>query len=247
MNSDGYLSTGIKSQCYGCEACAQACHAGAISIVADDEGFRYPVIDQAKCKNCGLCRKVCVAEHSPRTNEPMEAYGGYVLDNAVKVASTSGGFFSAIVDAWADDKTIIFGAETDGLSVRHSWVEGKGNIGKFRKSKYLQSEIGNAYAEARQFLAEGRRVIFSGTPCQITALKLFLGDIPQEDLLTIEVVCEGVPSPLYIKKFADWLGKKLGGIVRSIDYRAKSPRGGQKWDFQPMEAEYDAEIGQVGL
>lgn len=232
MSQISYLESRDKSQCYGCEACAQACRFGAISIVADEDGFRYPLINQSKCMDCGACRKVCIAAHGLSSHAPQEAYGGYVLDNATKMASTSGGFFSAIVDAWADDNTIIFGAETDGLEVRHSWVEGKSNIGKFRKSKYLQSRIGNAYVEVKRFLAEGRRVIFSGTPCQIAALKLFLDDSSYERLLTIEVVCEGVPSPLYIKKFAVWLGEKFDSKVTEINYRCKD---GCRWDFEVMQ------------
>lgn len=203
-------------------------------MVADDEGFRYPVIDVAKCVNCGKCRNVCPASNKPQRYEsPVRTFGGYVKDENVREGSTSGGLFSALAEAWCDADTIVFGAESIGLEVRHSWVRYGDGIGKFRKSKYLQSEIVNSYREARQFLLEGKRVLFSGTPCQIAGLKKILGNRPQDNLLTVEVVCEGVPTPLYIKKFAAWLGKQLRGNVTKIDYRYKD---GRRWDFEVMQA-----------
>jgi coenzyme F420-reducing hydrogenase beta subunit len=235
--NQSYLETKNKTACFGCEACVSVCKNAAIEMIADEEGFRYPNIDAAKCINCGACSRVCPIKNELNAHDPIEAFGGYVIKTDVRTDSTSGGFFSAIVESWADDKTIIFGAESIGLDVRHSWVEGKKNISKFRKSKYLQSIVGNSYSDVSRFLLEDRRVIFSGTPCQIAGLKSFLGKRgDSEKLLTIEVVCEGVPSPYYIKKFAAYLENKIGGSVVSLDYRAKSTKSG-KWDFQMMEAE----------
>ena len=210
-------------------------------MLADDEGFRYPVVDAAKCVNCGKCRKVCPASNLPqRAASPVRTFGGYVKNEMIREGSTSGGMFSALADAWCDTDTIVFGAESIGLEVRHSWVQYGNGISKFRKSKYLQSEIWNSYRAVKQFLSEGKKVLFSGTPCQIAGLKKLLGDMPQANLLTVEVVCEGVPSPLYIKKFADWLGKKLGGKVTEIDYRYKDSC---RWDFEVMQASLQKSSG----
>ena len=203
-------------------------------MVADDEGFRYPAIDAAKCVNCGKCRNACPASDMPhRSESPIRTFGGYIKDEKVREGSTSGGLFSALADAWCDADTIVFGAETVGLEVKHSWTRYGEGISKFRKSKYLQSEVGDSFCEARHFLSDGKKVLFSGTPCQIAGLKKFLGDKPHDNLLTVEVVCEGVPTPLYIKKFADWLGEKFGGKVIEIDYRCKD---GRRWDFEVMQA-----------
>lgn len=234
MTSNCYLDTHEMAHCFGCEVCAQACAVDAIKMSADAEGFRYPVVDAAKCVSCGKCRRICPASSMPqRSKSPMLTFGGYVKDENVRAGSTSGGLFSALAAAWCDKDTVVFGAETLGLEVRHSWVRYSEGIGKFRKSKYLQSEIGNCYHDAKQFLSEGKKVLFSGTPCQIAGLKKLLGDKQQSNLLTVEVVCEGVPTPVYIKKFADWLGKKLGGKVTEIDYRYKD---GRRWDFEVMQA-----------
>ena len=241
MTLNCYLETQNKTHCFGCEACVQACVVGAITMVVDGEGFRYPAIDVAKCVNCEKCRKVCPASAMPqRAVSPVRTFGGYATDDKVRGKSTSGGLFSALVDAWCDTDTIVFGAETVGLEVRHSWVRYGDGIDKFRKSKYLQSEIGDCYCAAKQFLSEGKRVLFSGTPCQIAGLKKFLGDRLIDNILTVEVVCEGVPTPLYIKKFADWLGGRLGGKVTEIDYRYKD---GHRWDFQVMQVSLESPTG----
>lgn len=234
MNKHCYLCTGKKAHCFGCEACAQACHVGAIRMAVDEEGFRYPEIDKSKCVNCGRCQNVCpAAEALAKGNSPLLAWGGYVCDEAVRAESTSGGLFSALAEAWCDADAIVFGAASDDLMVSHSYLRYGDGIGKFRKSKYLQSEIGTSYRDAQGFLKEGRKVLFSGTPCQIAGLRTFLGEKEYSNLLTVEVVCEGVPTPHYITRFAEWLGRKLNGKVNTIDYRFKDCR---KWDFQVMQA-----------
>jgi len=228
-----YLDSGIKSNCFGCEACVQACPKHAIVMKSDEDAFRYPVLDLNKCINCNLCRKACPATKLPETNAPVYTFGGYTKDDTIRDGSTSGGAFSAIAEAWADDETLIFGAESVGMEVRHVYVRGSSELYRLRKSKYVQSHIGNAYWDVKNALAEGRRVIFSGTPCQVAGLKTYLGETNSKTLLLIEVICEGVPTPNYINKFAEWLGTRKGGKVQSIDYRFKD---GHKWDFEVMQA-----------
>ncbi|MCQ2543094.1 MAG: Coenzyme F420 hydrogenase/dehydrogenase, beta subunit C-terminal domain [Lachnospiraceae bacterium] len=161
--------------------------------------------------------------------------GGYILDDSIRFQSTSGGAFSAIAQSYCDKNYVIFGAETTGLSVYHSHCDNIEEIDKYRKSKYSQSKIGKAYIECSDFLKAGKKVLFSGTPCQIAGLKLYLQTVrtPMDDLLTVEVVCEGVPSPLYIRKYEEALGSK----IENIDYRytGKSIFGNGKWDFQCMK------------
>ena len=232
-----YLDTGDKGLCFGCEACVQVCPKVAMKMAEDDDGFRYPVIDASSCVSCGMCRKVCPSTKLPEAHEPIRTFGGSIKDVSVRKDSTSGGAFSALVESWGDDETLVFGAETVGLDVRHCVVVGTKDLARLRKSKYLQSEIGNSFEQARTALKEGRRVIFSGTPCQISALRNFLVDTDSSNLLAIEVICEGVPSPNFIRKFASWLGKKRHGMVKSIDYRNKD---GRKWDFEVMQVSLES-------
>lgn len=227
-----YLSDGNKADCMGCEACGQICFRGAISFPEDVEGFRYPQVDKEKCVNCGLCEKVCPITSMPnRYTDNKAAYGGYHLDDKIKDESTSGGAFSAIVETWCDENYVIFGAETRGLEVYHSFITDKAELGKFRKSKYTQSHMGDSYKEVRDFLKQGKKVVFSGTPCQVAGLRSFLGKVDQSNLLTIEVICEGVPTPHYIRRFSEYIKDKYGDYISSIDYRYKDNR---KWDFQVM-------------
>ena len=233
-----YLDSGNKAECFGCEACTQICGRNALSMTEDDEGFRYPSIDESLCINCGLCRKVCPFEHMPlKHTDNKYVFGGYIKNPEIRFNSTSGGAFSAIVDAYCDENYVIFGAEAKGLLVFHSYITDKRELGKFRKSKYSQSIIGLSHRNARKFLKEGKKVLFSGTPCQIAGLLRFLGNMDQSNLLTVEVVCEGVPSPLYIRKLNTAIEKKYGSRIESLDYRytGKSVLSHGKWDFEKMK------------
>lgn len=229
-----YLDDKNKSKCFGCEACAQVCGKVAITMDEDQDGFRYPLIDFAKCVDCGMCRKVCPYDNMPqRYSEDKFVFGGYSLDKDIRFESTSGGAFSEIVNAYCDENYVIFGAEADGLVVFHSYITDKRELGRFRKSKYSQSKIGTAYKDAKRFLKERKKVLFTGTPCQIAGLKAYLGNIDQDKLLTIEVVCEGVPSPLYVRKLDKHVQAKYGARIKSLDYRYTGRLG--KWDFEQMQ------------
>lgn len=229
-----YLDDNNKSHCFGCEACVQICGKTAITMEEDQDGFRYPLIDASKCVDCGMCRKVCPYDNMPqRYGENKYVFGGYSLDKDIRFESTSGGAFSEIVNAYCDENYVIFGAEADGLEVFHSYITDRRELGGFRKSKYSQSKIGTAYNDAKRFLKAGKKVLFSGTPCQIAGLKAYLGNIDQDKLLTIEVVCEGVPSPLYVRKLDKHVQAKYGAKIKSLDYRYTGRLG--KWDFEQMQ------------
>lgn len=239
-----YLDTEDKTTCYGCEACVQACSKGAVEMREDEEGFRYPFIHEDLCVHCGLCRKVCPHVNEPqRYTEEKYAFGGYHRDAVIRDQSSSGGAFSAIVETWCDSNYVIFGAVAKGLDVYHSYITDKKDLVSFRKSKYSQSRIGTAYADVRDFLKQGKKVLFSGTPCHIAGLKSFLRQKIYDNLLTVEVVCEGVPSPLYVRKYDEFLRNKYGSSIAQLDYRYtdsssninsdKVTRG--KWDFQVMK------------
>lgn len=236
-----YLDTDNKSECFGCEACMQICPKKAISMLEDEEGFRYPVIDKDKCINCNLCRRSCPYSKMPKKYEQEKyTFGGYHKDWKIRNLSTSGGAFSAIVEEYCDENYVIFGATSNGIEVYHTYIEDKQKIEMFRKSKYLQSKIGNAFSDAKTFLQQGKKVLFSGTPCQIAGLRAFLKTVNQENLLTVEVICEGVPSPLFIKKYEDYLKNKYHSQIEKLDYRYTNthkigPVKYGKWDFEVMQ------------
>ena len=236
----GYLNTSKKCECYGCEACAQVCPVRAISMQFDEEKFLYPVVNNEVCIHCSKCNKVCPFENKPKDfAEDKYAFGGHINDDNILEKSTSGGAFSAIAMGWCDENYVIFGATCDELKVYHSFIEDKNQLDKFRKSKYSQSNIGSSYIEVKNFLKQNKKVLFSGTPCQIAGLINFLGNVDKSNLLTIEVVCEGVPTPHYIERLNDYMVDKYKSKIISLDYRYKdmkktSKKVVGKWDFQVM-------------
>lgn len=224
----------VKKNCFGCEICKTVCPYSAITMVEDEEGFRYPQIDLNLCVDCGLCKRICPCINLPPKNQQSPyVYGGYHKNNTIKNKSTSGGVFSAIVEEYCDENYVIFGAATKGLNVFHTYIKDKKKIGKFRKSKYAQSSMGDSYAKALQFLKTGKKVLFSGTPCQIAALENYIKpESLKDNLLTVEVVCEGFPSPILLRKYAALLEKRYHSFVKELDYRYKDKN---RWDFQVMK------------
>lgn len=235
-----YLDSQNSIECFGCEACAQICPKAAIEMKEDAEGFRYPHINPVLCIECSACHRVCPQAAMPLKHEKNKyVFGGYHRDDAVRFESTSGGAFSAIAESFCDENYVVFGAEAHGLEVRHQYIEDIKQLPKFRKSKYSQSVIGTAYQDAKAFLQQGKKVLFSGTPCQIAGLKNYLANAPQDRLLTVEVVCEGAPSPLFIRKMDAMMQKRYGSAIKDLDYRytGRSLFKNGKWDFQQMKIE----------
>ena len=171
-----FLETKNKVNCMGCAACMQVCPKNAITMVEDKEGFRYPKVDKKKCINCGLCRKVCPYNNELTSYPDKYAFGGYNKNIEAKDRSASGGAFSAIVDTYCDKNYIIVGVVADKLDAYHAIVNDKKDIDKFRNSKYTQSDTKDVYIEVKKALKEGKKVLFSGTPCQISALRCVLGN-----------------------------------------------------------------------
>ena len=187
-----FFQNSNKNLCCGCRACEQICPEGAIHMEEDKEGFLYPVIDEEKCTKCGMCVKVCPIKDGGYNNKSAfknpNVYAAYHRDEQILNNSTSGGAFTAVVQAFCDKDYVIFGAIFDeNIIIRHTFVTDIKNISKFRWSKYVQSDIGDSFNKARKFLKEGKKVLFSGTPCQIAGLKEFLGK-DYENLLTIDLV-----------------------------------------------------------
>ena len=185
-----------KQDCCGCSACVQRCPKHCISLKEDKEGFLYPDVDIRACIDCGLCEKVCPMLNHPETaTRPIEVYVTKNRDEEIRRTSSSGGVFSAVATQIIKDDGVVFGAcFNPAWEVIHDYAETQEDLRKFQGSKYVQSRIGNAYQLVESFLKKGRKVLFSGTPCQIAGLHSFLQK-DYDNLYTIDIICHGVPSP----------------------------------------------------
>lgn len=184
-----------KKECCGCNACAQRCPKSCITMREDSEGFLYPEVDKEICIDCGICEKVCPVMYQGNKRKPLAVYAVKHKNNEIRLSSSSGGVFTALAESVIDEGGVVFGAKfDDNWCVVHSYSETKEGLAAFRGSKYLQSRIGDSFKKVECFLKANRKVLFSGTPCQIAGLKRFLRK-EYDNLLTVDFVCHGVPSP----------------------------------------------------
>lgn len=192
-----------KQDCCGCAACVQRCPKRCISMKEDNEGFLYPVVDESVCIDCGLCEKVCPIINRPEKLPVKEVLAVKNRNEAERMASSSGGVFIALAKKTIEKGGVVFGAVFDeNWEVMHTYAETLDEVKPMMGSKYLQSRIGNSFRDAEKFLKEGREVLFTGTPCQVTALHNYLRK-DYLNLLSVDFLCHGVPSPGVWRKYLD--------------------------------------------
>ena len=249
-----------KSKCCGCTACVSICPKQCITMREDEEGFLYPMMDSSLCIDCNLCKKICPELHSKERREPLNVYAAKHKNEQVRLASSSGGIFTLLAERIIDENGVVFGARfNSNWNVIHDYTETKKGLTAFRGSKYVQSYMGNCYQKVKFFLQQGRKVMFTGTPCQIAGLKNYLRK-DYDNLLTVDVVCHGVPSPKVWQMYLDEITRKGGknsvlfhhiaekADINHIDFRSKST-GWKKYSFALTlsEATADGEKNTVLL
>lgn len=209
-----------KKDCCGCHACVSVCAHHAITMQADAEGFLYPVVDKGTCTDCGLCEQVCPVIHQASPTQPLQVYAARSYDEDLRCQSSSGGIFTLLAEAVIREGGVVFGAKFDEeWNVIHAWTETADGLAAFRGSKYVQSTIGNTYREVKEFLQQGRKVLFTGTPCQIAGLKRYLRK-DYDNLLAVDIICHGVPSPLVWQRYLDEM--RAQGEITDISFRDKA-------------------------
>lgn len=208
-----------KKQCSGCLACKQVCPKQCIEIIENDEGFCYPIVNENECIKCKKCINRCPAINHVEMKKPLYSKVIYSKDKE-KINSASGGLFYTISKYFIKEMNgIVFGVVLDEkLNCIHKSAKNIEELKPMQNSKYIQSYIGNTYQEAKKYLDENKFVLFSGTPCQIAGLRSFLNK-DYENLYTIDIICHGVPSPLYWKKYIE--NNSKNGKIINYKFRNK--------------------------
>lgn len=214
-----------KADCCGCTACASVCTHKAITMKPDSLGFLYPEVDINKCTNCGLCEKVCAFndnyDKSLNFDKP-KAYGARHKDIHEVETSRSGAAFIAISDWVLEQGGIVYGVGyEEHFKVVHKRATSKEQRNEFKGSKYVQSYLGDIFIQVKNDLKDGKIVLFSGTPCQTSGLNSFIGKKLRTNLILVDVVCHGVPSPNIWRDYIAFYEKKYKRKISSVDFRDK--------------------------
>ncbi len=210
-----------KSSCMGCSACLNVCSKNAIDMVYSEDGFLYPRINDILCTSCGACQKRCPVLNATQRQNLKKAYYGHATDRKTVAQSSSGGFFSVLAGKILEAGGVVFGAvydkENHAIVYKHS---DEVDFDELRRSKYVESRVSNSFAKAKEYLEQGRMVMFVGMPCHITGLKLFLNK-KYDNLLTCDFICGGAASPVNFKEHLQYLEKKYKSNVKRVNFRPK--------------------------
>ena len=238
-----------KQDCCGCASCLQRCPRQCITLREDAEGFSYPVVDNENCIDCGLCEKVCPLIHRAEKIEPTAVLAVKNSNETVRMQSSSGGVFFPLAEQVIRRGGVVFGAVyTADWQVVITAAETLEAVRPMMGSKYVQASTGTAYRDAERFLKAGREVLFSGSPCQVAGLKKFLRrEYP--NLLAVDFLCHGVPSPGVWRRYLEELSNDLSArraaagkntvlpslnvlpSIEGIAFREKQPHGWKKYSF----------------
>lgn len=212
-----------KELCCGCSACVDRCPKKCISMVSDNEGFKYPHVNTDECIDCGACNSVCPIETPLREkNSIISAYAGWNANDEIRVHSTSGGVFTALAETIIQHHGIVIAAQYDQNNmVVHSVQEHQEGVSKLRQSKYVQSDTSGIFNATKSALSTGNMVLFCGTPCQTEALVKFLKKKP-DNLIICDFICRGVISPLVYQSYIEYLEKKYKSKAKIVHFKNKT-------------------------
>lgn len=215
-----------KEKCCGCGVCSLVCPQKCITMMQDNEGFLYPKVDIKNCINCNICHSICPIEKYIESESTgggyIKAIGGWHKDDKIRFESSSGGAFSLLANLVIEQGGVVFGCTLDSeLKAVHIGVDKKEELWKLRGSKYVQSEIGNIYYDVKQMLKSNRMVMFVGTPCQVAGLNVYLGKEEYNNLVKVDFICHGVPSPKIFESYLKQMEKEQESKIISFKFRNK--------------------------
>ena len=212
-----------KANCCGCTACANICPKAAITMQPDQEGFLYPVIDRNRCINCGACDATCpILNKTERKQENTKGFILRVKDKSILFESTSGGAFTALAECVLQNGGVVYGAGYDDtMQVVCKRATTTDELREMRGSKFVQALLKDTYKNIKQELNTGAYVMYSGTPCQVAGLLCYLKKKP-DNLLCVDFVCRGVPSPGLWKNYVQYMEKKYGSKMIGARFKHKT-------------------------
>lgn len=216
-----------KTKCCGCTACYSICPNDAIQMIFDEEGFRYPKVDFEKCIHCGLCSNVCPEKEAFVDNNKKNGSCKYAIQNVSdeeRSISTAGGFFYVIAEYIIEAcNGSVFAVGFDGNTVTHMVANSVENLQQMCGSKYVQSDLNDIFLDVKKTLHQGKKCLYVGTPCQVHGIRKFLSnDKMAKNLITIDLLCLGVSSPMLYQKWINYLEKKYKDKVTYVYFRDKS-------------------------
>lgn len=216
----------IGAQCVGCRSCEQSCPKNCIKMSENKEGFIYPVIDNSLCIDCGRCVSVCPVEKRDfHRNRPAQVWAWKNKNEVDIMKSASGGAADSATKTVLQMGGVVYGAAYDeNLAVTHIEVNKEANRHRLQSSKYVQSDLNDTYSLVKKNLSDGKIVLYTGTPCQISGLYAYLGG-DRDNLYTLDLICHGVPSPKFFKKYIEYQSKQMGEKIISFNFRSKDKRG----------------------
>lgn len=213
-----------EKNCCGCGSCGVQCPVKAITFTQDSTGFSYPQVNENICVNCGLCLQACPLIAPPKILGNPIFYGGYNMDAEIRRMSSSGGCFSSIAEIIFQENGIVAGSAFFPDGTRHICVDNKEDMSKLRGSKYVESRVIDTWPEIIDYLKLGKKLLFSGTPCQVAAARKILNKW-EVQVTFIETICLGVPSPLMFQKYLLWKDHKLSAQTLEFKFRYKDQQG----------------------
>ncbi|MFQ7035720.1 MAG: Coenzyme F420 hydrogenase/dehydrogenase, beta subunit C-terminal domain [Candidatus Borkfalkia sp.] len=208
-----------RERCTGCRVCENVCPSQAIEFKENKEGFLYPNVKEDLCTNCGFCTQKCPVLTETEYGEIQECYA-VMSEKDIRMESSSGGMFTVLANYILKKGGYVCGAAWKSpFTVAHKIIHRNEDLHELQLSKYIQSDLNNCYRQIKDLLAENKAVLFVGCPCQVDGLYHFLGKRDNQNLITADLVCHGVPSYKTLEKYC----KEVAGDrqVKQINFRSK--------------------------
>lgn len=214
-----------EEMCCGCGACKSACPKNAITLICNDEGFVYPIVNKINCVECNLCITSCpiiYRENNEEQNLPINVYAAHAKEVTLWRTSSSGGVFQVLAMDIINKGGIVYGARYDAnFRVSHCRVSNPTELEQLKGSKYVQSDTDGIFINVKKDLECGKLVLFSGTPCQVQGLRLYLRT-PFINLITCDIVCHCVPSPMVFADYISYLQAKYKSRIIELNMKDKT-------------------------